>query len=787
MIISSSNSRIASNGAATIKKRKGCEALKAEFKIFEQPHKVEKKKKYKILVSTSRECKRTDFSRKYFSYLRAFFFLFIFYAITISSMMLLRGLHILPSIPSDPRFQRFQMSKRSFEAVRKSWNQNEEINRRKLEIVPLPKDFLGKYHPQNLQEFTGLANILIGDNFDSKQLRNSSIAIVCVCIDVEICVLSEPNHRAYATKQGYDYLFISKNVPGVHPKMLKYLALTWAINRGYEWLLMLDADTLVTNAENNVEATLSELSPSEETSLILTRGGNWRKLHVINNGVFLLKSNDWSLNHCFEVFTAKWSFTLFLGKTLIDQPVQLSLLLASNELSWPPIHEEEYGPHVMVVPKRRLNSFQRDAIHSVLDIREGAQWEPGDWIAHFASGKKFSLMIDLLKDMGMPTPPISVRFPFVDQIADSQETNVGTCWCHENLMKNRPSLSCIPRFHIIGSYERGMKTLTSHLDKHPHLQGSPIHEQATWLTDTVPNKMSLLCSEKRNKYESGQFSTRRPVFLGYGSNIQTCSFEDYALLHGKKLKDSASYKISENLCNNLASELRPEKAIFDQISVWDYSLSRVRGMALPEVFKLMHPTSQLLISLDSPQNVVYSSYLVSESHISTSHMRKKSQAFHELVQSTITDWTENQCSPSNYQICLKQENVLTGSWLTRAMFAPLLQAWLSQFDCSQLFIFDNNPFDMSGVQHLYEFIQASNNQTNYNTVKLQRGDNHRRRIDQTNYSEIQDQTLIHLEKFFAPYNYELCELISDYKCLQVDLLTDLCARGKRFISNHVEV
>merc|ERR1712232_68084 len=214
--------------------------------------------------------------------------------------------------------------------------------------------------------------------------------------------------------------------------------------------------------------------------------------------------------------------------------------------------------------------------------------------------------------MGMPTPPISVRFPFVDKIADSQETNVGTCWCHENMMNNRPFLSCIPRFHVIGSYERGMETLTSYLGKHPNLQGSSDNEQATWLTNTVPNKMGLLCSEKRNN-RSGRFSNLEPVFLVHGPNIQTCSFEDYALLHGKKVEDSASYRVTQHSCNNLTGELGPERAIFDQIFVWEYSLSRVRGLALPEVFKLMLPTSQILISLDSPQHVVYSSYLFSNS------------------------------------------------------------------------------------------------------------------------------------------------------------------------------
>jgi hypothetical protein len=115
------------------------------------------------------------------------------------------------------------------------------------------------------------------------------------------------------------------------------------------------------------------------------------------------------MEHCFHIFTSKWSYTRFLGKTLMDQPVQLSLLLAENELEWPAKTEEERGPHTLIVQKRKLNSFYRDAVYQKTDLEEGGHWESGDFIAHVASGSKYSLMIDVLQGEGLRGIPLLAR------------------------------------------------------------------------------------------------------------------------------------------------------------------------------------------------------------------------------------------------------------------------------------------------------------------------------------------------------------------------------------------
>ena len=142
---------------------------------------------------------------------------------------------------------------------------------------------------------------------------------------------------------GYDSVVLTQSVEGVPPKMLKYLLLAWALDHGYEWVFMMDADSLITTNSITLESLLEEFQPSPSTNLIVTRGGQWKKAHALNNGIFFLKNTPWSWNHCFEIFTSKWSFTRFLGKTLMDQPIQMSLLLAQHELTWPPVQEEERG------------------------------------------------------------------------------------------------------------------------------------------------------------------------------------------------------------------------------------------------------------------------------------------------------------------------------------------------------------------------------------------------------------------------------------------------------------
>lgn len=694
----------------------------------------------------------------------------------------------IQSVPNyhyeEEMFGRFSIAERSYEEVRKTWSQDDEISR-ELEVVQLPHDFSSDFHPESFEEFAALASNVIEKSLASYVPKNSSYAIVSICIGIDYCDLSTPNHELYASKHGYDYLLVSKNVPGIHPKMVKYLLLAWAINRGYDWMLMLDADALFTNHDLSIKHLLNDFNPSPQTNLILTRGGNWRDLHLINNGVFLLRNSEWSLRHVYQIFRSRWSFTKFLGKTLMDQPVQLSLLLAAGELEWPPKIEEERSVHVLIVPKKRMNSFRRDKKFYNQDVLEGCQWEHGDWIAHFASGNKYSLMIDMLDKLNMPTPPVPERFPFpLEDGHHVNETQSGSCWCSGN------SLKCIPRNHVIGVHKAGTKALVNYINAHPELSMPYIEDPAYWMMDTVSNKAASLCSAKRKKRDTESGNVQKAAFLGKNGDrsVKTCSYDDYALLYGNHIQGAGKKGKS---CNSVQMGTSEHKTLFDELNIWDSTFMKVRGVPLPRLMKLMQSSMNILISVRDPAEVVYSSY----HHFGNFEVEKGPDHFHKFIKNMTTVWTNNQCHPSNYRSCLADDDI-SGSWLARAMYAPYMREWLSHFNCSNLFVFDVSSDPKAEVQRLYNFFDASDIDNkiaeNATTAVYELKDNrkateefgemrYQNPMNKASYTPMGDAIRKHLNRFFAPYNLELCELIRDFESLNNELFKRLCREGRKLV------
>merc|ERR1712226_537290 len=117
-----------------------------------------------------------------------------------------------------------------------------------------------------------------------------------------------------------------------------------------------------------------------------------------------------------------------------DQPLQASILHANGDVQWPPKDEVEKGKNVMIVAKRAFNSFRRNdsRYNNTLsnDELEDSAWKRGDFIAHFPTANKLSLMIQLLEEEGMAEllPPIEERFPF-SLPAPGKSNSAGHCWC----------------------------------------------------------------------------------------------------------------------------------------------------------------------------------------------------------------------------------------------------------------------------------------------------------------------------------------------------------------------
>mmetsp|Transcript_15567 Transcript_15567/g.31494 ORF Transcript_15567/g.31494 Transcript_15567/m.31494 type:complete len:556 (+) Transcript_15567:3-1670(+) len=549
---------------------------------------------------------------------------------------------------------------------------------------------------------------------------------------------------------------------------------------------MLDADALITNPTIMLEDLvqmpseyMSEASPSatEDINLIITRGGSWKSVHAINNGIFLLRNTAWSIRHCFEIFTSRYSYTRFLGRSLVDQPIQLSLLLAQNELMWPPKDEIEMGQHVMVVPKRRLNSFRRNPLYSNVDAEEGGQWERGDFLAHFASNNKYSLMVDLLDQEKLPgVPPVEERYSFplpAPGVEHDQYTNAGTCWCNDK------QIHCMPKYHVIGVHKAGSKSLMRYLAGNPGLAHSPhVEDPVRWLTDSTLATEEKKCNELREKDKA------KPHYHGYPDPIyinqhetsralSTCSFTDYTLLHGK-------FTTNEGFCFDGKVPMKGvQKPLFDEMVIWEHGSSKVRGVGLPDLFHRLQPSARMLITIRDAVDVFYSAY----NHFGEfGNTAKSPEHFHAFARDLTRIWAEAGCTVANFRTCLPPEFVQGGSWLSRALYSEHLPLWLDSFGCSQIHLFDVSVDPYEEVQRLYDFMGTPDNRAAFNvtratyrvqevTKQYSTGSN---ALNKNSYGSMLDDTRVQLEDFYLPYNRDLCDLIEVHECLRVPLFERYC-------------
>jgi hypothetical protein len=742
--------------------------------------------------------------------------------------------------PCDVVFSGLPIANRTFSQVRKTYNVEKEATL-PMAVVPLPYDFQGRYRPPNVLEFQELAHTLL-DPIMGNPVRNSTFAIVLVCLGMDICPVSQTNRQHYASLHGYDILALTTTTNGgggrvlldgaIPPKMLKFLLLAWALDRGYDWLFLMDADALITNSSITLTSLLDDFQPSPQTSLIATRGGQWKTAHALNNGIFFLKTSAWSLQHLYEIFTSKWSFTRFLGKTLMDQPIQMSLLLARKELTWPPVSEEERGPHVLIVRKTKLNSFRRNEEYSTKDVSEGGQWKRGDFIAHFASGNKYSLMLDLMQDEGLPgIPPLEQRYPFSIPLP-GHDTPAGTCWCDTH-----GRLNCVPKYHVIGVHKAGTKALLKYLSYNPGLARTPYMEDPTrWLTDAPSSTHVVQCQKKRQQMIEERYSHHgynnknddlylpEPVVLGKKAttnnrktqHIATCSFQDYSLLYGQYSSpvngsETCSSVLASTLpswsgsslstTDNTTTDLLLDRPKYDEMVIWEKTFHTIRGTPLPELFRLMQPSANLLVTVRSPVSVTYSAY--HHFGVFEEGIVKGPEHFHDLMQTLTTAWTLKDCTASNFLTCLPRDLVKAGSWLSRGMYSKYLPPWLEQFGCSQLHVFDVSDDPFREVKRLYDFLgvpnddiartatadtiqilhptvpaqetveaEASSVAANSSTTTEERYNNF---LNKGTYPPMWNRTRDHLEAFFDPFYKELCNLQLQYPCLDVPLFRRHCA------------
>eukprot|EP00546_Thalassionema_frauenfeldii_P003757 CAMPEP_0178918282 /NCGR_PEP_ID=MMETSP0786-20121207/13745_1 /TAXON_ID=186022 /ORGANISM="Thalassionema frauenfeldii, Strain CCMP 1798" /LENGTH=721 /DNA_ID=CAMNT_0020591985 /DNA_START=354 /DNA_END=2519 /DNA_ORIENTATION=- len=689
---------------------------------------------------------------------------------------------------TDRVFGGLPISTRDFQEVRKTYTTKDEIHRR-LEVVKLPDDFgRQKSHLNNIEEFSKFAAGLFQDNISLPQ-KKSNIAIVSICIGMDLCDLTPQNHKYYAASHGYDYILLDKALEGVHPKMLKYPLLSLVMDQGYEWVMMMDADALFTNVNTTIPSLLQGLSPSNTTSLIATRGGQWKNFHIINNGIFFLKTGEWAKKHCFDIYTAKWSYTRFLSKTLIDQPLQASILLANGDVEWPPKDEVEKGKNVMIVAKRAFNSFRRNdsRYNNTLsnDELEDSAWKKGDFIAHFPASNKLSLMIQLLEEEGMNEllPKVEERFPF-SLPAPGKSNGAGHCWC------DKDSLHCMPSYHIIGAQRAGSKILTAYLEYHPEVSSSYNKDPTHWLVDTATESKIKKCAKLSKKKLPG-ILTKRGV--DDPRHMSTCALEDYSLHHGKSVSEQGC------TCKNGALTQSPTKPLFDELFIWDYTFDHIRGVPLPELLHRLQPDARLLFPVRNPAEVVYSMYSASKD---IQEENKSPEHFELFMRNATETWSSLGCTAANYRKCLPVELVKVGQWLSQGMYSQHLAQWLKHFPSSQVHIFDSSNVVDDEAKRLNKFMglpSANSTTRNLHVSKEVDTEEGKSLSPQPStkdtgsehttaapteastpvfYEKMNPQTKRLLYEFYNPYQKEACHLLKKYRSVRLPFFKALCANSK---------
>ena len=231
----------------------------------------------------------------------------------------------------------------------------------------------------------------------------------------------ERNQRRYAKKHHYGYTKYTEILDTSRPaEWSKILALQDTMNKvKVPWLLWIDDDILITNPDISLESIVSQYGsrpttfvPSPTIDLIITRDAHYLEGVPINNGIFLIRTNDWAKKFLADVwkFGSLWDYVV-RGQSLLEQQTMTDLLgLNANR----PERKNSYvTDHVSIIPQRVMNSFLRSS--QMYDDPEESKWQPGDFAAH-VTGMPLDVRTRVIKDLWeqlKTTKPIDLKKPSV--------------------------------------------------------------------------------------------------------------------------------------------------------------------------------------------------------------------------------------------------------------------------------------------------------------------------------------------------------------------------------------
>jgi len=195
---------------------------------------------------------------------------------------------------------------------------------------------------------TAICTVALGDNYRKA---------------VDYCLQS---HRIYAERAAADYvqLHLSPAHINHHAAWYKIALIYKLLHEGYERVLLIDADALVTNYAIPIDSLFEPLRAGRQ-ALYLAEDESG-----VNTGVMLVKRTP----AAYRLLDVIWTHNLGRHITNWEQQALIDLMNSHRVI----------GDYVLIAPDAKaFNSFPYEREHAFRVIQEN-NWTPGDFICHFS-------------------------------------------------------------------------------------------------------------------------------------------------------------------------------------------------------------------------------------------------------------------------------------------------------------------------------------------------------------------------------------------------------------------
>jgi len=253
--------------------------------------------------------------------------------------------------------------------------------------------------PSKLLLIAGV-NDVFSKKYSVTHKEPSKVAVASQCggsfyrCDTGAFTESFKNHRAYANKHGYEYFLLSSHLSSRFAPWDRFPLISHLHERGAEWVLFIEADSLIMNQSISVEDFLEQNGRGKD---IIGSGDQGQ--HFTGN--ILVRKSKFS----HSVMCKSWKVC---PSPRFDQLGALMVVLAggspNNSGTWQPAFHKVRGcgitanqqtnemkampnvtqKHTIFLPQQAMNSYDTPTEWKWWYISLPHAYAPGDWIVHFA-------------------------------------------------------------------------------------------------------------------------------------------------------------------------------------------------------------------------------------------------------------------------------------------------------------------------------------------------------------------------------------------------------------------